>query len=173
MAIDHITKKDVLFICVSNGSRSQMAEEFVRLLSGGEMSVESAGFEAGDISPETVEVMREVGVDLSAKKTQNVFELFKKGHMYHYVISVCHESEDLECPVFPGMTHRLHLPFPDPGKLSGTQEEKLAKVREIRDEIRKIIQDFIDWTKAPAERRLGNVWEKAAIVQEDSREAAE
>lgn len=156
-------KKDVLFVCVHNSARSQMAEEYVTLLSNGEIMAESAGFEPGVINPLVVEAMKEEGVDLSDKKTQSVFELFKKGHTYSAVITVCSDSEGGNCPIFPGMTHRLHMPFPDPSTLEGTHEEKLAKVREIRDEIKTLMQDFIAWYKDPNKGRLDSIWNTADI----------
>lgn len=156
-------RKDVLFICVHNSARSQMAEEYVRLLSGGELTVESAGFEPTEINPLVVETMREEGVDLAGKKTQSVFSLFKQGRIYRYVITVCDESEGGNCPIFPGMTHRLHLPFPDPSTLTGTHEEKLSKVREIRDGIKALMRDFVEWEKGEGAKPMGRTWETADI----------
>jgi arsenate reductase len=156
-------RKDALFICVHNSARSQRAEEYIRLLSGGSLTVESAGFEPTEINPLVVEAMQEEGLDLSGKKTQSVFELFKTGRTFRFVVTVCDESEGGQCPIFPGMTHRLHLPFPDPSKLTGTHEEKLAKVREIRDEIKKLMRDFVEWERTDTKRQLGRVWERVDI----------
>lgn len=155
--------KDALFICVHNSARSQMAEEYVRLLSGGKLTVESAGFEPTEINPLVIEAMKEEGIDLSGKKTQSVFELFKQGRTYRFVTTVCDESEGGQCPIFPGMTHRLHLPFPDPATLTGTHEEKMVKVREIRDEIKKLMSDFVEWEKTGKRGQMGRVWEKVDI----------
>lgn len=166
-------KKDVLFICVHNSARSQMAEAYVRLLSDGKITVESAGFEPTEINPLVVEAMQEEGIDLSGKMTQSVFELFKQGSAYRFVITVCDESEGGQCPIFPGMTHRLHLPFPDPSKLTGTHEEKLAKVREIRDEIRALMRDFVEWEKAGTRGQLGKTWERVDIQGEAAKQAGE
>jgi arsenate reductase len=82
--------------------------------------------------------MQEEGIDLSSKRPQSVFELFKQGRLYDHVITVCGESEP-ECPVFPGITRRWHIPFPDPAAVEGSAEERLAQVRGIRDAIREII----------------------------------
>lgn len=146
----------VLFICVHNSARSQMAEAFLRRLGGDDFAVESAGFEPTVINPLVIEVMAEEGVDLSDKKTQSVFELFKLGRIFDYVITVCDESVDEKCPIFPGMTHRLHLPFPDPGKVQGTQDEKLARVREIRDMIKAAVAMFIAWIRTGDRSKLGD-----------------
>ncbi len=155
--------KRVLFICVHNSARSQMAEEYLRRLGGDEYAVESAGFEPTEINPLVVEAMLEEGSDLSAKQTQSVFQLFKQGRMFHYVVTVCDESEEGNCPIFPGMTHRLHLPFPDPAKLTGTHAEKLAKVREIRDSIKRSIGEFVAWERSGAEKPLGDSWERVSM----------
>lgn len=153
----------ILFICVHNSARSQMAEEFVREIGGQDFQVESAGFEPGVINPLVVEAMAEVGVDISRKKTQSVFELFKQGRIFDYVVTVCHESEGGQCPIFPGMTHRLHMPFPDPSKLEGSHEEKMAKVREIREQIKGMAADFVDWVTSGGKKPLGTVWEHKDI----------
>lgn len=153
----------ILFICVHNSARSQMAEEFVREIGGQDFQVESAGFEPGVINPLVVEAMAEVGVDISRKKTQSVFELFKQGRIFDYVVTVCHESEGGQCPIFPGMTHRLHMPFPDPSKLEGGHEEKMAKVREIREQIKGMAADFVDWVTSGGKKPLGTVWEHKDI----------
>lgn len=153
----------ILFICVHNSARSQMAEEFVREIGGEEFQVESAGFEPGAINPLVVEAMAEVGVDISRKKTQSVFQLFKTGRIFDYVITVCSESEGGQCPIFPGMTHRLHMPFPDPSKLEGSHEEKMTKVREIREQIKGMAADFVDWVKSGGKKPLSAVWEHKDI----------
>lgn len=148
----------VLFICVHNSARSQMAEEYVKKLGGDEFMVESAGFEPGVINPLVVEAMAEEGVDLSQKQTQSVFELFKKGRIFDYVITVCDESEGGKCPIFPGMTHRLHLPFPDPSQLEGSHEEKLQQVRAIRDQIKGMAREFVDWVNSDEKKPLSKIW---------------
>ncbi|WP_081696949.1 metalloregulator ArsR/SmtB family transcription factor [Megalodesulfovibrio gigas] len=150
---------NVLFICEHNSARSQMAEAYVELLSDGEITAASAGFEPRPINPLVVEVMREDGVDLSQKQPQSVFDVFKSGAVFQAVITVCDEAAAGACPVFPGLTHRLHLPFPDPAALEGTQEEKLAQTREIRDQIKAMARDFIAWYRAPKDKRLGSNWE--------------
>lgn len=134
-------KLRVLFICTQNSGRSQMAEEFLRSFAGDAFEVESAGLEPAEaVNPLVVEAMREVGLDLSHKKPQSVFELFKAGRLYNYVITVCDSESEGRCPIFPGVTHRWHWPFPDPGTVTGTHEEQLAQVRAIRDHIREQVE---------------------------------
>ena len=135
-------KYKILFICQHNSGRSQIAEAYLKKFAGTDFVVESAGLEpAESINPLVIEAMMEDGIDLSAKKPQSVIELFKSGKLYNHVITVCHESES-KCPIFPGITRRWHLPFPDPAKVEGTHENKLAAVRKIRDAIK-------DWLLNP------------------------
>ena len=126
----------VLFICVHNSARSQMAEAYLRQMSGEGVTVDSAGLDPTVINPLVVAVMAEEGLDLAGKTTRKVFDLFKEGRLYDYVVTVCEESLEGQCPVFPGVTHRLHLPFPDPAAVTGTEEERLVAVRRIRDAIK-------------------------------------
>jgi len=131
-----MSPKRVLFICVHNSGRSQMAEAFLRDVSGGTIIVESAGLEPGPVNPLVKSVMNEIGFDLSRATADNVFDFFKQGRLYDYVVTVCDDSNDARCPVFPGITQRIHWPFPDPVGLSGTAEEKMKALRKIRDDIR-------------------------------------
>ena len=133
----------VLFICIHNSGRSQMAETFVKAIGGERFEVESAGFEPRPIDPYVIEVMKEVGYDLSDNTSDSVMQFFKEGRLYDYVITVCDESVENECPLFPGIARRLHWPFPDPKKVSGTDAEKLQKVRSIRNDIKRQIYLFI------------------------------
>lgn len=129
-------KRNVLFICVQNSARSQMAEAFLNAACPDEFEAESAGLDPGTLSRLAVTVMREVGIDISTKSTQSVFELFKAGRLFSYVITVCDETSAESCPIFPGKTRRLHWSFPDPAALQGPWEERLAGTRVIRDTIR-------------------------------------
>ncbi|HKP04279.1 MAG TPA: arsenate reductase ArsC [Chthoniobacterales bacterium] len=133
-------KQKILFICVHNSARSQMAEAWLNHLCGEFFTAESAGLEAGTINPLVIEAMQEAKIDLSGKRTQEVFEVWKSGRIFQYVVTVCSEAEAEGCPIFPGITTRLHWPFPDPSKLTGTDAEKLAAIRKIRDEIRSKIE---------------------------------
>ncbi|MBF0230853.1 MAG: arsenate reductase ArsC [Desulfamplus sp.] len=136
-------KIKVLFICVHNSARSQMAEAFLKELGGGRFFVESAGLEAGNLNPLAVEVMKEAGIDISGNKTKSVFEFYKQGKSYNYVITVCDPSAGEQCPIFTGITKRLHWSFDDPSSLTGSYEEKLEKSRKIRDQIKEAVENLI------------------------------
>ena len=137
-----MAKSKVLFVCVHNSARSQMAEAYLRQLAGERLEVESAGLEPGPLNPLVVEVMKEDGLDLSDKQARSVFELFRQGRIFKYVITVCESSREEHCPIFPGVTNRLHLPFPDPSELGGTNQERLAGTRKIRDQIRRAVTEL-------------------------------
>src|SRR6266852_6064147 len=112
-------KKKVLFICVHNSARSQMAAALLNQTCGQFFEAQSAGLEPGTLNPLAVEALREIGIDISRNKTQAVKDVLKSGEFFSYVITVCSESEAEGCPVFPGVTTRLHWPFSDPSKLIG------------------------------------------------------
>ena len=121
-----------------------MAEAWLNHLCGETFAAQSAGLNAGTINPLVVKAMGEVGLDLSQKKTQEVFDVWKSGELFAYVVTVCSEAEAEGCPIFPGLTTRLHWPFRDPSKLTGTDEEKLRETRKIRDEIRAAIEAWCE-----------------------------
>ncbi|DAB34889.1 MAG TPA: low molecular weight phosphatase family protein [Sulfurospirillum sp. UBA12182] len=133
----------VLFVCVHNSARSQMAEELLRKYGEGSFVVESAGLEPGVLNPLAIEVLKEEGIDISDKKPQSVFELFKTGHLYRYVITVCDESKAQNCPIFPGQTSRIHWSFEDPSSFEGSWEEKLEKTRVVKEKIKEKVLEFI------------------------------
>jgi len=133
-------KKKVLFICVHNSARSQMAEAWLNRLCPEQFEAHSAGLEPGALNPLAVEAMHEIGVDISGKKTQSALDVFKSGQLFSYVITVCDESSAERCPIFPGATTRLHWSFPDPAAITGSHEERLNGVRKIRDQIRARIE---------------------------------
>ena len=133
-------KQKVLFICVHNSARSQMAEAFLNEICGDHFDAHSAGLEPGTLNPLVVEAMREIGIDISHKRTQSVFDVFKADDLFANVITVCDESSAERCPVFPGDAKRLHWSFPDPSALSGSRDERLAGTRRIRDQIRARIE---------------------------------
>lgn len=135
--------KKVLFVCIHNSARSQMAEAFLNRLGGGLFEAESAGFEPGKINPLVVEAMLEIGYDLSKNETNSVFEFFKEGRRYNYVITVCDEGAAQKCPLFPGITQRINWGFEDPSGFDGDYEERLAKVRVVRDAIKRKVEEFI------------------------------
>jgi len=137
-------KTKVLFICIHNSARSQMAEAWLNNVCGGAFEAHSAGLEPGTLNPLVVEAMDEVGIDISRKKTQAVFDVFKSGKLFAYVVTVCDETSAERCPIFPGVTTRLHWSFPDPSAPGGNQQEKLAEVRKIRDQIRTKIEEWCE-----------------------------
>lgn len=127
-----------------------MAAALLNKTCGEFFEAHSAGLEPGTLNPLAVEVLQEIGIDISKNKTQAVFDVFKAGQLFPFVITVCSETEAKGCPIFPGVTTRLHWPFPDPSKLSGTWGEKLAGTREILNTIDKKVKQFCD-EQCPAE----------------------
>ena len=140
-------KKKVLFVCIHNSARSQMAEELLRKLAGDRFEVESAGLEPGKLNLIVIEALKEEGIDITGKQTKAVFDLFKTGKHYGYVITVCDEASAERCPIFPGLCQRLHWSFTDPSKFQGTDKEKLAKVREVKEEIKRALKEWIATVK--------------------------
>lgn len=136
-------KIKVLFVCVHNSARSQMAEAFLKQMGGDRYEVDSAGLEPGTLNPIVVDAMKNIGIDISNNKTESVFDYYKEGKNYRYVVTVCDESNSERCPIFPGPVKRLHWGFRDPSSFSGTYEEKLKQTEEVRDEIKKQIEEFI------------------------------
>ena len=133
----------VLFICVHNSGRSQMCEAFLKHYGGNRFDAQSAGLEPGELNLMVVEVMAEIGIDISRNKTKSVFDVWESGETFQYVVAVCDPESAEKCPIFPGITKRLHWPFHDPSKVTGSLEQKLRKVREIRDQIATEIQDWL------------------------------
>lgn len=136
-------KSRVLFVCVHNAARSQMAEALLRHLAGDRFEVESAGFEPRPVNPLAVEAMRLVGIDISGARPKEVFDLYRRGRQFQYVIGVCDGASGERCPIFPGATERLQWDFPDPAEFPGTREERLARVVALRDEIAARIQAWL------------------------------
>ena len=136
-------KKKVLFVCIHNAGRSQIAEELLKKLAGDRFEVESAGLEPGKLNPIVVETLKEEGIDITGKQTKAVFDLVKKADHYSYVITVCDESSAERCPIFPGLSQRLHWSFTDPSKFEGTHEEKLANTKKVKEEIRHQIEEWL------------------------------
>ena len=129
----------VLFLCIHNSARSQMAEAYLKQFGGENFFAESAGLEAGTLNPLVVEAMKEDGIDISQNKTKDVFDFFKEGRLYNYVITVCDEASAARCPIFPGVHNKINWSFSDPSQFAGTQEEKLVATRQVRDQIREAI----------------------------------
>jgi arsenate reductase len=137
-------KRKVLFICVQNSARSQMAEELLKKMAGELFEVESAGLEPSVLNPFTIEVMKEEGIDLSNKGTYDAFEFFKEGKQYDYVIIVCGGDAEEKCPTYPGARERLVWPFRDPAHAEGSDAEKLKIFRETRDSIKRKLECFVE-----------------------------
>jgi arsenate reductase len=135
-------KKKVLFVCIHNSARSQMAEAFLNQMCGEFFEAHSAGLEPGKLNPTVVEAMQEIGIDISGNQTKAVFDIIKSGQMFAYVITVCDEASAERCPIFPGVTTRLHWSFPDPSVFQGAREEKLGQTREVRDAIKEKIEQW-------------------------------
>jgi len=136
-------KIKVLFVDEDNGLGSQMAEAWLNHLGQGDFIASSAGFEAGQLSPLAVAVMREVGLDISGKPTKSVFDLYTRGELFTYVITLCDPASAERCPIFPGVTRMTNWPFSDPTRENLPEPEKLDRVREIRDRLRERIESFI------------------------------
>ena len=137
-----MARTSVLFVCVHNSARSQMAEAFLRAMAGDRYEVESAGLEPGALNPAVVAVMKEAGIDIASHRTKSVGEFLRAGRRFDCVITVCDETQAERCPVFPGTARRLHWSFADPSSFAGPEEEKLRRTREVRDEIRVAVRAF-------------------------------
>ena len=121
-----------------------MAEAFLNQLAGDRFEAQSAGLEPGALNPYAVKAMSEIGIDISRNRTKDVFDFYKRGELFQFVIAVCDGANAERCPVFPGKTERINWSFEDPATLTGTEEEKLQATRIIRDEIKQRIEQ---WTK--------------------------
>ena len=141
----------VLFVCVHNSARSQMAMTYLNDLGGGQFQAESAGLEPGSLNPLVVEAMAEDGHDISGNPVNSVFDFFQQGRAYDIVIKVCEQSAGQKCPIFPGAKWSLTWDFADPAAFTGSREEQLAKTRLVRDDIKRRIEAFIQvFGDAPA-----------------------
>jgi arsenate reductase len=120
-----------------------MAEAYLNKLAGERFTAESAGLEPGTLNPFVVRVLAGDGIDIAGKGTRSVFDLFKAGKRYEIVVTVCDKEAAERCPIFPGLSEKLHWPFPDPSRFSGSDEEVMARTREVRDLIKKAVEEFI------------------------------
>jgi arsenate reductase len=137
-----MSKQRVLFLCTGNSARSQMAEGFLRKYGGGQFEPHSAGLEPKGVNPLTVRVMEEAGVDISDQTSKGIETYLGKTH-FQYLVTVCDDA-DKNCPtVWPGVNTRMHWSFEDPARFEGTDEEKLARFREVRDRIENRIKQWI------------------------------
>jgi len=139
----------VLFLCVHNSARSQMAEALLKKRGGDRFEVESAGLEPGKLNPHVIRVMAEAGIDISRNPTKSVFDLRAAGKTYDVVVTVCSKEAAERCPIFPagstgeGLAERHHWPFDDPSSFTGTDEEIMTRVRSVRDEIEAAVKEFV------------------------------
>lgn len=133
----------LVIICTQNSARSQMAEAFFKKYGDDVLEVHSAGFEPQEVNPLAKQVMAEVGIDISSQRSKSVKEFL--GRMqFGYVVSVCKKAEG-RCPtIFPGVRKLLSWPFDDPAAFEGTDEKKLDKFREVRDEIEIKVREFVN-----------------------------
>jgi arsenate reductase len=134
-----IGKRRILILCMANSARSQMAEGLLRHDAGDRFDVESAGTHPGVLRPEAVEVMREIGIDISTQRAKSIDEF--AGTPFDLVLTVCDSAREA-CPVYPGHARRLHRAFADPASVSGSDNQRLAAFRRVRDELRAYLRDL-------------------------------
>ena len=132
-------KKRVLILCTGNSARSQMAEGLLRRDSADQFEVESPGTKPSRVRPEAIQVMREIGIDISGHRSKSVDEF--TGQDFDYVLTVCDHAKET-CPIYPGHSNRLHHNFQDPAAAEGSEEQRLAAFREVRDQIRMYLRTF-------------------------------
>lgn len=128
-------KTKILFVCIHNSARSQIAEALINKFYSEKFIAESAGIEPGKLNPLVVKSLLEIDIDISNKSTRSVDEVLRSEKEFDYVITVCEKEAAKKCPVFPGKGIKLEWSFLDPSKFTGTEEEKLDKIREVREEI--------------------------------------
>ncbi|MEV9643975.1 arsenate reductase ArsC [Aliarcobacter butzleri] len=140
--------KKVLFVCVHNSARSQIAEALLKKYGGNLFQVESAGFEPSSINPLVIEILqREENIDISNNTSDAVFDLFKQGKHFNFVIAVCDEANAQRCPIFSGLNYKIHWSFPDPSLVRGSEIEKYHKVKDIYLSIKEEVFKFIELVK--------------------------
>jgi arsenate reductase (thioredoxin) len=129
--------RKVLFVSVHNSGRSQMAQGFMNYLCGDRFLAESAGITPAEaVADQVVRIMQEAGIDISANKTRSVFDVYKTGEVFSYIITVCDQTSAEQCPVFLGLIKQIHWSFPDPSKLTGSEDDQIKQLRQISDSIR-------------------------------------
>ena len=133
-------KRRVLFLCVHNSARSQMAEGLLRARAGDSFDVHSAGNAATAVRPLAVRAMAELGIDIGGQRSKSVDEY--AGQRFDYAITVCDDAKEA-CPYFPGAATQIHWRFDDPAAATGSEEERLAVFRRVRDEINEHIEEFV------------------------------
>lgn len=134
----------VLFLCVHNSARSQMAAAYLKKIGGADYEVFSAGLEPGKLNPLAIEAMLEDGIDISKNPTNAVSDYFQQGLSFDYVITVCDAASADKCPLFPGVHQKIAWDFPDPSRFVGSHAENLAQTVLVRDQIKQAVLGFID-----------------------------
>ena len=142
--VNEFMKKRVLFLCTANSSRSQMAEGIINHFFGDKIAAFSAGTEATFVNPTAIEVMKEIGIDISKHQSKNL-TIFD-GQSFDYVITLCGSANET-CPLYIGGTKKTHIGFDDPAKARGTKEEILREFRRVRDEIKEKLTAFFQAEK--------------------------
>jgi arsenate reductase len=137
-------KQQVLILCTGNSARSQMAEGLLRALAGDRFEVFSAGSKPSVVNPLAIAAMDERGIDIRSHRSKHLDEYLAQP--FDYVITVCDNAAET-CPLFPGPARRIHWSFPDPAAAEGSQAERLASFRQVRDDIE---AQFEAWLAAPA-----------------------
>jgi arsenate reductase len=132
-----------MFVCIHNSARSQMGEAFLRHYAGERFEAASSGIEAGTLNPLVVKAMEESGVSMAGHRAKKAQDFIDRGERFDYVITVCDETNAERCPMFPGKHVRMHWGLPDPSALTGSDDEKLAGIRIIRDAIEVLVREFI------------------------------
>jgi arsenate reductase len=148
VGVKKVKKPRVLFLCIENRARSQMAEAFLRHYAGDEFEIHSAGLEPSPIHPTVYQVMEEVGLDLDGHTAKGVDEFLNKMY-FGILITVCEKAEE-KCPTLPGLGERQYWPVEDPVVIEGSEEEKLEAFRRARDEIK---QHILDWLESRQNRK--------------------
>jgi arsenate reductase len=131
----------VLILCTGNSARSQMAEGLLKHIAGDRLVVHSAGTKPAMVRPEAIVVMTEIGIDISSNRSKHVDEF--RNDAFDYVLTVCDKARE-SCPVYPGHTNRLHHNFEDPAAVQGSEEERLAAFRRVRDQISDYLVEFLE-----------------------------
>ncbi|EKD28431.1 MAG: Low molecular weight phosphotyrosine protein phosphatase [uncultured bacterium] len=139
-----MSKEKIIFVCIHNSARSQMAEAFMKKECSDYFDVFSAGLEPGKLNPDVVQVMNEIGIDISKNQTKSINDFINEQYEFSYVVTVCDETSAERCPVFPGNSKRLHWGFEDPSSLKGDKSEILAHTRKIRNQIEMKIKEFCE-----------------------------
>lgn len=134
-------KKRVLFLCTANSCRSQIAEGITNDFWGDTMEASSAGTKASFVNPTAMEVMREIGIDISKHRSKNLSEF--DGQRFDYVITLCGDANET-CPLYIGGTKKTHIGFDDPAKATGSHEDILREFRRVRDEIKTKLEEYFN-----------------------------